>query len=163
VKFCKAKFGIVLYRGESLKVNKMDEKEKVENKQEVYKAELERLFCENDGELTPEKVVNSAKKVSSPLHDYFVWEDSDAAKMWRLHQARLLFGYVKIDLPNLRNEPARTVRIALQVINDNKESVYVPTLDAVKIKSYAKQLVDEIIAEMETLNNKMLLFRQNIK
>ena len=141
----------------------MDEKEKIESKQEIYKAELEKLFAENNGELTPEKVVSSAKKATSPLHDYFTWEESDAAKMWRLHQARVLFGYVKVDLPIIRNEPCKTIRIALQVVNANKESVYVPTLTCIKTKSYAKQLVDEMINELDTLNNKMLLFRQNIR
>lgn len=141
----------------------MDEKEKVEKKQDVYKAEIEKLFSENNGELTPEKVVTSAKKVTSPLHDYYDWEDTVAGKLWRLHQTRVLFGYIKIDLPIVRNEPARTIRIALQVINANEESVYVPTLTCIKTRSYARQLVDEIIGELDTLNNKMLLFRQNLK
>ena len=141
----------------------MDEKEKIEKKQDIYKAELEKLFVENDGELTPEKVVNSAKKASSPLHDYYDWEDTVAGKLWRLHQTRVLFGYVKVDLPIIRNEPNRTVRIALQVINADNKSVYVPTLTCIKTKSYAKQLVDEIITELDTLNNKMMLFKQNLK
>ena len=140
----------------------MEEKEKCEKKHEIYKKELEKLFIENDGELTPVKVVESAKKKNSPLHDYFVWDDNDAAKLWRLHQARLLFGYIKVDLSNIKEE-RKQVRIAVQVINNKKESVYVPTMNAVRIKSYSRQLVDEIIQELNTLNNKMILFKQNLK
>lgn len=55
---------------------------------------LKRL--ENQGRLKPEDVVNEAKKPSSPLHDYFEWDDEKAANEHRLEQARQLIRSVRV-------------------------------------------------------------------
>lgn len=53
-------------------------------------AELDRIREKYDGVLPPEKVVDEAATVESPLHDYFDWEDTVAARKWRVEQARHL-------------------------------------------------------------------------
>lgn len=47
-------------------------------------------LSEKKGFITPAIVLEDAKKESSPLHDYFEWDDSEAAKAWRLSQANYL-------------------------------------------------------------------------
>ena len=42
------------------------------------------------GRLRPEAVVEKAKARSSPLHDWFTWDDSRAAAKCRLDEARVL-------------------------------------------------------------------------
>lgn len=49
-----------------------------------------------DGRITPEIVVDDAKRKDSPLHDLFVWDKSKAAMMTWLHQAREVIGAVRI-------------------------------------------------------------------
>ena len=58
--------------------------------------ELERI--EQNGALTPEAVILSAMSEKSPLHDYFIWDDSLAAKKYRIEQARGLIRSVKIEI-----------------------------------------------------------------
>jgi len=62
------------------------------------KAELERLTQAHGGMLTPEDVVNAAKPKSSLLHNWFQWDDTVAAHLYRLDQARQLIKVVHISI-----------------------------------------------------------------
>ena len=42
-----------------------------------------------------ENALEKAKDEKSPLHDYFMWDDVEAAKLWRLAQARCLFNSIE--------------------------------------------------------------------
>jgi hypothetical protein len=43
-----------------------------------------------DGRIFPADVVKAAEPKSSPLHDHFEWDNSEAGHQWRLQQARSL-------------------------------------------------------------------------
>jgi hypothetical protein len=62
------------------------------------------------GSLTPEIVVKDAKSKQSVLHNAFEWDDSVAAKHWRLHTARHLIRSVVIEqsdaTDDIRYKPA---------------------------------------------------------
>jgi hypothetical protein len=51
---------------------------------------------ELDGRLTPDEVVKAAADKESPLHNYFTWDNSQAANSWRVDQARRLIASVKV-------------------------------------------------------------------
>lgn len=51
---------------------------------------LEALAEAHGGDLDPEVVVEAARPEDSPLHNSFTWDDSEAGRQWRLHQARQL-------------------------------------------------------------------------
>lgn len=63
---------------------------------EDIKAALKKL--ERNGMLRPDAVVEAARDVKSPLHTFFTWDDSEAAKKWREEQARQLIRSVKIEV-----------------------------------------------------------------
>lgn len=63
---------------------------------QLIEAELEKIRVRNGGVLTPEAVVAAAKKPTSPLHRVFEWNDSEAAKAWRIEQARCLIRSVHV-------------------------------------------------------------------
>lgn len=67
-------------------------------KQDLIRKRLERLAALNGGRLTPDAVVQDAKSAKSPLHDQFEWDDSEAARQWRLQQARDLIRSVRIEI-----------------------------------------------------------------
>ena len=55
------------------------------------------------GVLTPEVVVEEAADPQSPLHGRFTWDDTEAARKWRLHEAsQLLRVKYKTDVGNER-------------------------------------------------------------
>lgn len=62
------------------------------------KEELERLAEKNGGRLTPDAVVESAKSKKSPLHGYFDWDDSTAARSYRIIQARELIRSIRVEV-----------------------------------------------------------------
>lgn len=57
--------------------------------------ELDRIIAEH-GTLTPEIVVQEARKKTSPLHGHFEWRDSVAAHIQRLAQAREIINGVRV-------------------------------------------------------------------
>lgn len=70
---------------------------------------LELLRKQTKGELTAEDVLKDAKHSNSPLHSFFEWSDSRAAKAHRLQQARGLIRavvaiYVSDDKPAVRQK-----------------------------------------------------------
>lgn len=57
-----------------------------------------RRLVERDGELTAESVLAEAKRKRSPIHDFFEWDDSEAALQYRLEQARRLIRRVHVTI-----------------------------------------------------------------
>ena len=63
--------------------------------------EIQKRFIiglETKGRITAHAVLDAARPESSPIHDCFDWNDSEAAEKWRLEQARELIRRVKIEL-----------------------------------------------------------------
>jgi hypothetical protein len=54
------------------------------------------LELANGGQLTPAKVLKDAASSTSPLHDLFEWDDNEAARQYRLNQARTLISSFEI-------------------------------------------------------------------
>jgi hypothetical protein len=61
---------------------------------------LARLSHENDGVIAARDVVAEARVASSPLHEFFEWDDSAAAREHRLHQAKKLVKAVVVQVPD---------------------------------------------------------------
>lgn len=57
---------------------------------EARLAELRELERANGGVLQPEAVVEKARNPKSALHDAFCWDDTEAARRYRIEQARQL-------------------------------------------------------------------------
>lgn len=77
--------------------------------------EMLRQRCK--GELTPEDILDDAKNDNSPLHSFFEWSDSEAAKQYRLQQARGLIRavvaiYVSDDKPAVRQRAYVNIKAA---------------------------------------------------
>lgn len=68
----------------------------ISERRRLMEAELGLLLKHNDGVLTPDKVVEQAAKPQSALHDFFTWDDDEAAHKWRLVEARQLITSIKI-------------------------------------------------------------------
>ncbi len=67
--------------------------------------ELRRLEEVNGGKLTPDVVVDAAAHPASPMHQYFEWDDSEAAREYRLSQARTLITSVRVRIESLPSRP----------------------------------------------------------
>lgn len=65
------------------------------NKIPIVVREMERIE-RRDGVITADAVLQSATPSSSPLHEYFEWNNTEAAKKYRLWQARMLIRSVSV-------------------------------------------------------------------
>lgn len=68
-----------------------------------YKQEL-KLIEEENGILTPERVVEAARSEKSPLHNAFEWDDTEAGRKYRLIQARFLINSIKVEYLGQRTD-----------------------------------------------------------
>ncbi len=75
------------------------------NKNDLVTRELELIRQDHGGILRPEDVVEAAVPEDHPLHRYFQWDDSEAAKRYRVWQARQLIA-IAIIYPDMA--PVRT-------------------------------------------------------
>ena len=57
-------------------------------------AELRRIAAAHGGLLRASDVVREAADAASPIHSYFEWDDTEAAQLFRLQQARQLIRVV---------------------------------------------------------------------
>src|ERR1044071_2827696 len=73
------------------------------------KRELEAIRLKHGGLLTEEAIVTEARAKKHPLHSRFTWDDTDAAKQWRLEEARTLIRsvYITIERPKHKSVTVR--------------------------------------------------------
>lgn len=73
---------------------------------ETYGRRLDALEKRN-GFLTPSLVLEDAKLESSPLHNYFDWDNKAAAENWRLGQASYLLRSIVITIDGEKEQELR--------------------------------------------------------
>lgn len=111
------------------------------------------------GTLTPEQVLAAAKPKSSPLHQHFQWDDTEAAKQYRLIQAGQLIRRVRITYAPTENKEFR-VRAFVNVTpettteDENPRGHYVPFHTAIAVPSYREQLLANARRDAETFKAK---------
>lgn len=90
---------------------------------QVIGEELGRLCNENAGELTPSVVVEAAQPETSPLHEYFEWDNSEAAKLYRETQARYLIRSVSVRYIKKDEDKERECRAFVSIATHEDESI----------------------------------------
>jgi hypothetical protein len=114
--------------------------------------ELKRIASENRGILLPEAVVQAAKPRTSPLHDYFEWDDSEAAKQWRIHTARKLIN-VCVELIGPK-EDEREMRVFVSLRSDRDEGGYRLLDLVISTRNLRDQLLEDALEEMKYFREK---------
>ncbi len=59
---------------------------------------LKEIARRNGGLLQPQAVVDAARRESSPLHGAFCWDDTEAARRYRLIQAQSLIRSFRVEI-----------------------------------------------------------------
>lgn len=117
--------------------------------------ELERLTDINNGDLTPDIVLEAARPENSPLHKHFEWDDSVAAEAWRKDQARTLIQSYKLHIVDERGE--RTVRYYTNVVIQDAHA-YRRTEDVVRIDALREQRRLSIIRDLNRIRTELVTF-----
>ena len=89
-------------------------------------AELREIERANNGILTPENVVARAADPTSALHTAFEWDDTEAARKYRLFQARNLINVCVAYEPRI--ERVSKVYVSLRADREHGGYRHMPTL-----------------------------------
>ena len=77
-------------------------------------------LAEEHGGLTPELVVEAARREESPIHRLFCWDDGKAAEEWRLHQASQLIRRIRVIVVE-PDETKREIRAFVNITPERKD------------------------------------------
>ncbi len=120
----------------------------------VILRELNRIAKKSKGLLIPEKVVEEARSEASPLHDQFNWDDTEAARQYRIYQAknliRTIVRYAEI------NGDKRAVRVFVSLTPDREEDGggYRDVVAVLSDKSMRRQMLEDAMNELAAFEKK---------
>lgn len=98
-----------------------------------------------DGRLLPADVVAAARSPDSPLHKHFTWDDSEAARLRRLDEARALIRRVNIEVV-VHNIPLSVPAYVRDPDADARQAGYVETM---RLRSEDDAARTAIVTEMQ--------------
>jgi hypothetical protein len=119
---------------------------------------LGKIAQKHGGTLTPEQVLKAAAPKSSPLHQHFQWDDTEAARQYRLMQAGQLIRRVRITYAPSEGREFRVrafVNVTPEAVEDESpRGHYVPFETARLIPNYREQLLANARRDAETFKQK---------
>ena len=120
---------------------------------------LEELRQKKGGWFTAEDVIQFAKSRKSPIHEYFTWDDTEAAKQYRLHEARKLTHSIVVYTEHAKEETIRGF-VHLQRIDDGGEKAYT-SIEAVKESAeLQEQLLESAMRDLRIFRHKYAVIKQ---
>ncbi len=115
---------------------------------------LERLNDQH-GMLTTEIILAAAEDEDSPIHAIFEWDDTEAARLYRLDQASAMIRAVVVVHEN--RPPVRRFVHVYPIEKDGCEGGgrgYVGLEEALREPAYCRQLLDEAYSELRHFRTK---------
>lgn len=104
--------------------------------------------------VTPETVLSDARKKSSPLHEFFQWDDAAAAEAFRVFQARNLVNHllVVIKTPDgvVETKAFHNIRVTVSQEDavESDQRVYISAAAAKDDPQARKQIIAAAMAEL---------------
>lgn len=122
---------------------------------------LKALAESRGGALSPEDVVRAAKPASSPIHDQFEWDDSEAARRYRLQQAGELLR-VSVEVIEAGGRDTFMVRAftSLSTDRDKGGTSYRATVSVLTDKEMRAQMLVDALAELRAFERKYATLKE---
>ena len=122
------------------------------SKKAAIQKELDLIARKHNGLLRPENVVDAAKNKESVLHSCFEWNNTKAAKEYRLWQAREI---IAVHVTVLHKETKPT-RVYVSMMNDRIRpgGGYRPIEVVLSNKILRKQFLNEALADLKRIEDK---------
>lgn len=115
------------------------------------------IFLEQNfpkGQFTPKQVVDAARPKNSPIHKYFEWNNSRAAELYRISQARKMVTCVVAVIDSIPEAPFY-VNVKIQ-----KNRTYIRTDQANKIPDIWSQVLKTALEELLAWKRRYEKFKQ---
>lgn len=114
--------------------------------------ELEKVRTKGGGTLKPEDVVEFARDKSTALHERFCWDDTEAARRWRLHQAAEIIR-VQVQIIDKTNKDPVRVYVSLTTDRETGKG-YRKITDVISDKQLAEVMLKDALAELIAFKRK---------
>lgn len=83
---------------------------------------IDEIKNKNGGQVSPNAIVDAAKKKTHPLHKLFTWDDTEAAAKYRLQEAGNLLRSIEITYEELPEQPRRAFEIITKKTSGDPET-----------------------------------------
>lgn len=124
-----------------------------------YGAHLASLIKQNGDKIKPSQVLEDAKRMESPIHSHFEWDDTEAAIKHRLDQARYLLRNIITTI--IVEEKEVEQRSFWNVKEEGtQERIYITLKTAVETENYKHQLIDKITRHLENVMMLLKMFKE---
>lgn len=125
---------------------------------EEYIAEYRDILREKGGvRVTARDVVERAREPLSVLHDVFEWDDSIAAKQWRLRQARQLLNHIVVIV---EEDGARTETRAIFNVGTPEGKGYLPHEIVATTEEYRAQVLAAALGEIRAWQQRYSVYKE---
>jgi hypothetical protein len=126
---------------------------------QVAGEELARLEEANGGVLLPKAIVASAKRKTSPIHNCFEWNDTAAAKAYRLRQAGEMIRKIVVVYED--KDEDETIRAFVSIKTES--SYYSSTARILDDDELLDNVRAQIVADLKALQKKWKQFQTDTK
>lgn len=107
--------------------------------------------------VTSDDVLRDASRKDSPIHNYFDWDDSIAAKKWRIKQAGDLLRAVVMIEDDGKQKPLRAFA---SVIENGENRTYVSMVRALSDTELRRQVLEQALREIEGWQERYERYRE---
>ena len=120
-----------------------------------------RNLADDDGLIKPERVVEAARPKTSPIHDQFEWNNTEAAEKYRLLQASELIR-VSVEIIDCGgNRDPVVVRAFTSLTTERGESGgYRATVQVLSNKQMREQMLADAIAELQAFERRYAILKE---
>jgi hypothetical protein len=129
-----------------------------------YGSHIAVLIEENNGSIIAAQIVDDAKKKTSPLNDYFEWNDKRAANRWRLRQAAHLLRSIQVMIKDDEGMETETRAFHNVTIDDSyamePERVNVTVQRVLSEDNLREQIIDKALKQLDAWRKKYKQYKE---
>lgn len=116
-------------------------------------------IVEREGRLSPDAVLRESEPLSAPLHDYFEWNNADAADKYRRDQARHLIRSFVVVHQQTEEKPEHATRafVSMSRLNTpdtDTANAYVPVQMVMRDDDMRRSYLASIVREIESFQRR---------
>lgn len=110
---------------------------------------------ETYGSLTPDHILEASKDETAIFHPLFTWDDSEAAKQYRLQQARMIINNVQV--VTISNGEERLISVyEIVALEDGRAYKHINSMSSDDIE----QVKARTVRELNGLKQKLSVYKQ---
>ena len=131
-----------------------------EEQAQRYGERIETIIEDRDGNVTPESILEDAGNEVSPLHDFFEWDNAEAAQMYRLDQARYLLRSIHIVVKREDDGQKEINLRAFHNVNDDDTRVYVSVQRVFSEEELRQQVLEQALKALISWQSKYSQYKE---